>query len=73
VHRGAGSAIQRTEIMAKPKIVSANEWQQARDELLKAEKGPLGRWTRLPRAAAGFPWSSSTTVMCSHRPLGLRR
>jgi predicted dithiol-disulfide oxidoreductase (DUF899 family) len=26
------------QTMAKPKIVSANEWQQARDDLLKAEK-----------------------------------
>ena len=29
---------ERTQIMAKPKIVSAEEWQQARDDLLRSEK-----------------------------------
>jgi len=36
--------------MEKPKIVSAEEWQQARDELLKAEEEdspPAGRNTQV--------------------------
>jgi hypothetical protein len=51
--------------MAIPKIVPAGQWQQARDELLKAEKEATraldalaARRRRLPMVKSG--WSSST-------------
>jgi predicted dithiol-disulfide oxidoreductase (DUF899 family) len=53
--------------MEKPKIVSADEWQQARDELLKAEKEATraqdalaARRRRLPMVAFGSGYAFDT-------------
>lgn len=43
--------------MPTPKIATAQEWQQARDELLEAEKVATARSTR---GAAGCRWFRST-------------
>ena len=54
-----------TEI-AKPKIVSAAEWQQARDELLKAEKEATRTLDALAAARRRLPMvevSPSTPFM----------
>ena len=50
--------------MEKPEIVSAEEWQQARDELLKAEKEAtraLGRARRAAAPPADGPVRATTT------------
>src|SRR6266566_195254 len=53
--------------MSKPKIVSAGEWQQARDELLKAEKEATraqdalaARRRRLPMVTFGTDYTFDT-------------
>ena len=55
--------------MTLPKVVSAQEWQAARDELLVKEKAAMRAQDAVNASAAGCRWSAIDRGLPVHGPM----